>query len=155
MSTTSDFNRAIHRTPVDRETLGAPEVLDLDALMERCMGNLDFVDRILHKFQERLPKELAELETTLECQDAEQLALVAHRIKGSSASVSARGLCLAASAIEDRSRAGCMHDIDSYVEQFRREWERYQNYSASLHATSERSLDDGTTVKYDAISTSE
>src|SRR5689334_5017560 len=77
------------------------DVLDLQSLHERCMGNLDLVERVLDKFETRLPEELAELERNLQGEDAAKISLVAHRIKGSCANVSALGLRNAAAEIED------------------------------------------------------
>ena len=67
--------------------------------------------RVLDKFEQRLPEELAELERVLELGDAAKIALVAHRIKGNSSNVSAAGLQQAAAEIEDLSRAGRVADI--------------------------------------------
>lgn len=100
------------------------EALDLDELRNRCMGNLNLVHRVLTKFQKRLPEELTEIEEALECGDMERIARVAHRVKGTSASVSAKGLARAAAEIEDLSRAGRATDIPTRIEHFRDEWEK-------------------------------
>ena len=86
-------------------------VLDWQALCDRCMGNLDLIARVLDKFEQRLPGELAELERVLELGDAAMIALVAHRIKGNSSNISAAGLQKTAAEIEDLSRAGRVADI--------------------------------------------
>src|SRR5271165_4200658 len=72
------------------------DVLDLQELCDRCIGNLDLVQRVLDKFEQRLPEELAELERALELGDTAQAALVAHRIKGNASNVSAGALRQAA-----------------------------------------------------------
>jgi HPt (histidine-containing phosphotransfer) domain-containing protein len=107
------------------------EVLDLEGLRNRCMGNLDLVQRVLDKFQQRLPEELAELERMLELNDAEQVARVAHRIRGNSASVSAQGLQQAAAEIEDLSRMGRVTDVPVHVEHLRSEWQRYLEHAST------------------------
>jgi HPt (histidine-containing phosphotransfer) domain-containing protein len=108
------------------------EVLDWQGLQTRCMGNLDFVQRVLEKFQQRLPTDLAELERMAELRDVEQIARVAHRIKGTSANVSAQALCQVAAAIEDLSRAGCVTEIPVRIAHLRREWERYLDCTTPL-----------------------
>ena len=50
---------------------GRPEsassaVLDLEGLRNRCLGNIDLVQRVLDKFQQPIPEELAELEAVLD-----------------------------------------------------------------------------------------
>ena len=51
-----------------------PEILDYDALVNRCMGNLDFVDRVLMRINEQMPVDLLELEQALVQQDSQQVA---------------------------------------------------------------------------------
>lgn len=103
------------------------EALNLDELRNRCMGNLNLVHRVLTKFQKRLPEELADMQKALECGDMERIAHIAHRVKGTSASVSAKGLAQAAAEIEDLSRAGRAMDISPRIERFRDEWEKCLN----------------------------
>lgn len=120
--------------PASRQTLELfpSEVLDLQGLQTRCMGNIDFVQRVLKKFQQRLPAELAELEEMVDRRDAEQIARTAHRITGSSANVSAEGLRRAAAEIEELSRAGRVTDIPVGIAHLRHEWERYLDYTSTL-----------------------
>ena len=113
MTKSSPFN------PIDAE------VLDWQELCERCLGNLDLVARVLGKFEQRLPAELAELERAVEVGDAAKIALVAHRIKGNSSNVSAAGLQQAAAEIEDLGRAGRVAEIPARVRNVRQEWQRY------------------------------
>jgi len=94
------------------------------------MGNLDFVERVLERFQQRFPQQLAELERLLETEDAEQLALAAHRIKGNSANVSATGLEQVAAEIEASCRANRLGEIPRHVDRLQREWARYVDCSA-------------------------
>jgi HPt (histidine-containing phosphotransfer) domain-containing protein len=108
----------------------SPEVLDWRELCDRCLGNIDLVQRVLEKFEQRLPQELAELQHALALSDTEQVARVAHRIKGSSANVSAEGLQRAAEEVEDSSRAGCVANIPQHIERLHWEWERYRDYAA-------------------------
>jgi HPt (histidine-containing phosphotransfer) domain-containing protein len=103
-----------------------PEVLDFDGLCERCMGNLDLVQRLLEKFEQWIPEELAELDQALALDDPQRVAQVAHRIKGSSASISAQSLQRAAAEIVELSREGRLADLPASVGQLHGEWERYR-----------------------------
>ena len=98
----------------------ASEVFDREELRARCLGNIDFVQRVLDKFQQRIPAELAELDRVLALSDGEQLARVAHRMKGTSANVSAAALAHAAAEIEDLGRAGRMADVPEAIERLAR-----------------------------------
>jgi HPt (histidine-containing phosphotransfer) domain-containing protein len=105
------------------------DVLDFESLVNRCMGNFDFVDRVLIKINERLPIDIEEMQQALELQDAQKLAGVAHRIKGSVANISAKGLQHTAQVIEEMGRAGRIEDISTQIDSFRNEWERLRAWS--------------------------
>jgi HPt (histidine-containing phosphotransfer) domain-containing protein len=108
------------------------EVLDLEGLQRRCMGNLDLVERVIEKFQQRLPEELASLEKAMETGEPEEIARAAHRIKGTSASVSANRLQAVAEAIEELSRAAQTAEIPAHFALLKGEWARYQRHRESL-----------------------
>jgi HPt (histidine-containing phosphotransfer) domain-containing protein len=116
-----------------------PQVLDLQGLLDRCMGNLDLVQRLLDRFEQWVPDELAELEEALAIEDAERIAQAAHRIKGSSANISALGLQRAASEIVDRSRSGRLTDLRACVDHLRCQWMQYVAASALAPAAIEMS----------------
>ena len=110
------------------------DVLDVRGLCDRCMGNLDLVQRVLDKFESRLPEELAELERMLELEDDAKVALVAHRIKGSSSNVSADGLRRAAAEIEEMSRAGRVTEVRAHLPDLHEQWRRYVDCRGLLRA---------------------
>jgi HPt (histidine-containing phosphotransfer) domain-containing protein len=64
------------------------------------------------------------LEKAMELGDAERLARIAHRVKGSSATMSAEGLRQAAAEIEIASREGRMMDVPVCIERLRDEWRK-------------------------------
>lgn len=105
---------------------------DFQGLLDRCMGNLELAERVLAKFAERFELDLAELERHLNGEDREQIAGIAHRIKGSSANVSAEGLRAIAAEIEQLGRSQQYAEIPARMDQLRCEWIRYQNHAASL-----------------------
>ncbi|MHB1033307.1 MAG: Hpt domain-containing protein [Pirellulales bacterium] len=106
----------------------------MKGLQHRCMGNIAFLQRVLKTFQRQLPEDLAELDRMLELRDAEQLARVAHRIRGTSANVSAKGLQQAAAEVEALSNIGRVHDDDIAicVDHLRKEWGRYLDHTSKL-----------------------
>jgi len=113
------------------------DVMDLHGLFERCMGNLDLMERVLDKFEERLPEELAELERVLELGDAAMVAQVAHRIKGNTSNVSAAGLRRAAEEIAELGRAGRVAD-KALVTNLREQWHKYIDCRAELRSSAAR-----------------
>jgi HPt (histidine-containing phosphotransfer) domain-containing protein len=95
------------------------------------MGNIDLMQRVLDKFQQRVPEDLAELESALDHGDTKCLARVAHRLRGCSATVSAEGLAQAAAEIEDASRAGRVADVPRGIEHLRNEWKRLAEFPSN------------------------
>jgi HPt (histidine-containing phosphotransfer) domain-containing protein len=76
------------------------ELIDLEALKRRCLGNTALVERILRKFPAQLDADLASLESALASGNASEYALIVHRIKGMSANVEARRLHREATSAE-------------------------------------------------------
>jgi HPt (histidine-containing phosphotransfer) domain-containing protein len=109
------------------------DVMDLESLYERCMGNLDLMERVLDKFEKRLPEELAELERLLDGGDAATIAQMAHRIKGNCSNVSAAGLRRAAEDIEELCHAGGVADT-TYLTNLREQWRRYMDCRVALRS---------------------
>jgi HPt (histidine-containing phosphotransfer) domain-containing protein len=110
------------------------DVMDLQGLYDRCMGNLDLMERVLDKFEQRLPEELAELERVLELGDAAMVAQVAHRIKGNTSNVSAAALRRVAEEIEDLGRAGQVAD-KALLTNLREQWHKYIDCRAALRSS--------------------
>lgn len=133
-----DQNRASESTGVCAADLMAEfappplHVLDLDKLLHRCMGNIDLVQRVLTKFEHRLPDELAELEQAVADKNAEHIARVAHRVKGTAANISAEELHRTAATITELSRAGRLVELGKYLVQLRHDWQRYLEHAATL-----------------------
>jgi HPt (histidine-containing phosphotransfer) domain-containing protein len=112
------------------------EVLCVDELLARCMGNIDFASRVLAKFQDRFAEDLQELDQAVLAQDAAAAAHVAHRIKGAAANVAAVQLRERSAEIEQLGRAQRLSDIPAGVDQLRREWSRFVDHTSSLGLSS-------------------
>ncbi len=96
------------------------------------MGNVELVQEVLRQFETRTPEEIEAIEKALQLQDAEQIARLAHRLRGTSATISAEGLTRAAADLEDVGRQGRLADLPAGIEHLRDEWERYLNCAAAL-----------------------
>jgi HPt (histidine-containing phosphotransfer) domain-containing protein len=104
---------------------------EFEELVERCMGNLEFVERVLSKFQQRFGENLEALEQAVEAHDPEGVVRVAHRLKGESANVAAQGLQDRAGEIERLGRIGRVSDIPPCLAQLRAEWSLFAESVAS------------------------
>lgn len=111
---------------------GEAEILDYDALIDRCLGNIELASRLLEKLQTYLPQEIENVEKALALKDAEQVARIAHRLKGATANVSARGLNQVVEEIEKSGKTGVLSEIPASMERLHREWERFQKYSFTI-----------------------
>jgi HPt (histidine-containing phosphotransfer) domain-containing protein len=107
-------------------------VLNMQDLLDRCLGNLEFVERILGKFLSRFDTDLAEIEQALESEDVEAVARVAHRLKGASATAAATGIRDCAAEIEELARGRLISKIPERVRSLRSEGARFAESASSL-----------------------
>lgn len=108
------------------------DVLDVDDLLARCLGNVEFAERILGKFQERCDEDVAALERAVFDCDSEAVARLAHRLKGASANASALGLRRHASEIERAARHDAFDDVPASMESLKQEWTRFSEVVSQL-----------------------
>ena len=110
-------------------------VLDVEGLRNRCMGNVVLMQRVLTKFQERFPEDLEDMESALNRGDIERVARVAHRVKGSAASVAALGVMQATSEIEDAGRSGRATEVSERIDLLHNAWAEYLDYAPAVIAS--------------------
>ena len=111
--------------------------LCLDELVQRCLGRIELVERVLAKFQQRFGVELELLERELRADNVDEVARVAHRLKGTSANVGAPGLLAVAADIEEQARGRQVAQIPASLEQLRREWDRFVGELPAVELRSE------------------
>lgn len=114
-----------------------PAALDHDQLLARCLGNLEFAERILTKFQQRFGEELKQLERSLNSEDREGIARLAHSLKGASATVAAPALMAEMAGIESLARESRLDEISGRLDRLQEEWARFVE-SAAAHRTQTR-----------------
>ena len=98
--------------------------LDVNELAARCLGRLDLVEKVLGKFQTAMDQELDELEQALRDVDAESIADIAHRIKGTSLTLSAAGLSDCAQHLETALETDGPAGVEESVAAIKGEWVR-------------------------------
>jgi HPt (histidine-containing phosphotransfer) domain-containing protein len=119
---------ALHGPPV-----ADVNVLDVQELLERCMGQLDFAERILGKLCSRLDDDVDALEQALSQNDAGAVAMIAHRLKGSAANAAAHRLRNEAAEIEGLARGSRLAELPSRIGRLRDEQARLRKCAASLN----------------------
>ena len=95
---------------------------DFESLLARCMGNREFVGRILRKFEAKGGEDLKALEKAVQAGDAEVIAFVAHAIKSAAANLSANVLRETAGEMERVARSGDLSGAAGHLERVRREF---------------------------------
>jgi len=99
--------------------------IDSEALLRRCMGNLEFATRVLRKFAGRFGADLAELEAHLQQGRSVEVARTAHRIKGASANAAALELHRIAQDIEGLATSNQLSEIPAHLDQIVEAWNQF------------------------------
>jgi HPt (histidine-containing phosphotransfer) domain-containing protein len=99
---------------------------DLHDLFQRCLGNLDLVQRVLDAFEGNFENDLDELEAALKATSLTAAAQIAHRMKGASSNVGATVLARELASMEDLARSNQVPETLVCMGRLREEWQRYR-----------------------------
>jgi HPt (histidine-containing phosphotransfer) domain-containing protein len=105
--------------------------LDVQELINRCMGNIELAERVLAKLQSRYEEDVLELERALSNKNGKLLASVAHRLKGAASNVAAHDLRESAARIEDSARKELFDAIPAQLDVLRTQWTRLNEATLS------------------------
>src|SRR5690348_10126063 len=97
----------------------ASNIFDVEALTARCLNNLNLVDRVLTKFAGQVDADLADLEQAIAAGNAPEVAKLAHRIKGMTASIEARAMCNSAARCERTALAAAADELPAILSALR------------------------------------
>lgn len=103
------------------------DVLDVDDLMNRCLGNLDFACRVLQLLSERCESDLHGLERAAADSDFDQIYHISHRLKGALANASATGMSRLADEVCVASQSRNEDDSLSKTQALRGQWNEFVN----------------------------
>jgi CheY-like chemotaxis protein/HPt (histidine-containing phosphotransfer) domain-containing protein len=93
-------------SPADEAHEAGREAIDLDSLLERCLGDADLCRRVLRMFADGLATQRRQIDDAAAAADMRLLANAAHALKGSAGDVSAFPLWEAAAELEQLARNG-------------------------------------------------
>ena len=116
------------------------QALDVEDLLARCLGNIEFAERVLAKYQERCGLDLAEMAEAMAAGDTDKVGNLAHRLKGASANVSATGMKTLAAKMEHAVHRDSTEEILADLEDLKCEWDRFTSQVPLLMASSKHSL---------------
>jgi len=106
--------------------------IDREALLARCMGNLDFADSLLADFEEDLPDKVDQIAQYVEHGEIEAMTDTAHSLKGAAGIVVAESLREVVTEIEMAGKAADLSDTESLAEQLQSEAERCLHFIPKL-----------------------
>jgi HPt (histidine-containing phosphotransfer) domain-containing protein len=106
--------------------------LDLEELKRRCMGRMDFAQRLLQSFEKRFPDELQEIANCLELEDSSRLARLVHQLRGTTANICAPALTQIMQQIEQLIETRRVTEIPHWLDLADRQWQRFLEYKRSI-----------------------
>lgn len=103
-----------------------PQVLNLNELVDRCLGNIEFAERLLRRFGDLLDADVEVIAQAAGANDIHLVCQIAHRIKGASANVAAPALVKVAEEIEAAAKDADFETIWSRLPVLAAERDRFQ-----------------------------
>jgi HPt (histidine-containing phosphotransfer) domain-containing protein len=110
--------------------------LNLEELHRRCMGRLEFAERLLASFEKRFPVEVLEIAKSLEDGDVPRLTRLAHQLSGTAANICAPTLLRIMQKVEETIRQGQLAETAHWIARLKPEWERFTDYRARIGGAS-------------------
>lgn len=123
--TTADF------IPNDKNTASL-EPLNYEQLASRCGNDLQVMDAVIGVFKTTTPQTIAEIGIAIDVHDAAQLQALAHRLKGSSATMSAGRIAAHAEILEKLGHEARWEEVGERFEQIKQEFAAFCSYT-ELH----------------------
>jgi HPt (histidine-containing phosphotransfer) domain-containing protein len=115
--------------------------VELEELLARCVGNMDFAQRVLDQFLSCFGDDIDRLERHFESHEPEELARIAHAMKGAAATVAAHALAHQIAGIEEMARAQRMDHISTRLAEVRDEWSRVSESIVTIGAANRSAHD--------------
>jgi HPt (histidine-containing phosphotransfer) domain-containing protein len=145
----SASERSASRTSSSTKTDSATQVLedvaaaqimnsrpvDLSGLLNRCLGNVGLVERVMNKFRETGGTDLNHLEQALDNSDLQQVVEITHRFKGAASNISAARLHELAARAERMGRERDSVALKDVLAQLRIEWRKFTSFSETFLST--------------------
>jgi CheY-like chemotaxis protein/HPt (histidine-containing phosphotransfer) domain-containing protein len=102
--------------------------LNIGELCARCANDIEFTQRLLHKFQDRVADDLAALARNITERKLDEATRLAHSLKGSAANLAAPAVRAVAAEIEAMGRAGDVSQAQDALQRLQREVDRCLAY---------------------------
>lgn len=118
---------------------GGGQAVDLMALLGRCLGNFQIVERALSTFRATGKSDLDQLQSAIESADFQAVAQISHRFRGAAGNVSATGLHELLTHAERLAQEHCHTELLMLLGRLQPEWEEFERCS-QIYAPAPRNL---------------
>ena len=114
------------------KTTAAPPSVDLMALLSRCLGNMQMVERVLSMFSQTGRADLDRLRSAVETLDFGAIEEVTHRLKGAASNVSAARLRELLIRGEQLGRQQNVAELTPLLDELESEWTEFERYARAF-----------------------
>jgi HPt (histidine-containing phosphotransfer) domain-containing protein len=104
-------------------------IINADELIERCLGNIEFANRILQLLSAQCDSEIVELERAAMHECSDDACRIAHRLKGAFANAAARQLSEYAEGVYRSASDGDFDTARKLVGQLRAGWDNFLEFA--------------------------
>ena len=133
-STPETLHAAMTLCDVEKAFGNAPPI-EPAVLLERCLGDIEFMQALLNELSNSGPRRVAEIVDCASRNDSLETANAAHALKGAAATLGADAIVRLTSEIEKIGRAGSLEGIPERIDQLKSEMDRCLNYIPTLKAS--------------------
>ena len=102
--------------------------IDTRALLNRCMGSVEFMESLLSELESTGLHHVSEIERNFGLKEPTETANAAHALKGAAGILSAEAVRQLASDIEQCGRSGSLDGIEAAIADLRLEMDRCLKY---------------------------
>jgi len=106
--------------------------VDFMALLGRCLGNFQIVERVITTFRDTGRSDLNQLQLAMERGDFAAVVEVSHRFKGAASNVSAVGLAKLLIRAELSGREQDHVELKRILADLQPEWEAFMNFAQTF-----------------------
>ncbi len=111
---------------------GGRSPIDPSKLLDELCDQPELITRLLHTFQAEAQKDIDQLKAAIAAEDPVMVTALAHRLKGSAATVGAEPLRFCAAQIEAVGRRGDLQSASLQVPGLHDEFDRFCSYMREL-----------------------
>ena len=112
----------------------SPQPLAYEELLDQCGGNPRFVGILLEAFKLQAVKDIDALQGALSHGDADQVANLAHSLRGAAASLRAGPIRIQAAQLEVLARSGDLRNARSSMTKLAIEFDHYRDFVSKIQS---------------------